>query len=449
MSARNGQSDPARLKEAVLAAIEQRRDEIIAIGEDIFAHPELGYKETRTAAIVADRFRDLGVPHRAGIALTGVKGWLKGRESRARLAIMGELDSVLCPEHPHADPATGAAHACGHHGMIAALLGVAMGLADSGVMTQLDGDVTLLAVPAEEYVEIEYRDRLRREGKIEFLGGKQEFIRLGEFDDVDLAMMVHMGVENEGKKVSVGGSSNGFVGKFVRYGGQEAHAGGAPHAGVNALNAAMLGLMGIHAQRETMRDDDHIRIHPIITKGGDLVNIIPADVRLETYVRGKTMEAVRDASEKVNRALRAGAMAIGAEVAIEELPGYMPQISEPRLTELFRANAVAVVGPEAIRDGGHGTGSSDMGDVTQIMPGIQPSVAGAAGTFHSASFAVADPYLAYVVPAKVMAATAIDLLANGAVAAREIIDGYQANYTKDGYLAMWRGFAGATGGSRE
>jgi amidohydrolase len=430
-------AEVAKIKQAVMDAIDKRKDEIIAIGEDIFAHPELGYKEFRTSEIVKKHFRQLGIAYKDGIAITGVKGWLKGAESKVKLCIMGELDSVLCPEHPHADPETGAAHSCGHHGQIAGMLGVAMGLVDSGIMKELGGDIALVAVPAEEYVEIEYRSKLRREGKIQFLGGKQQFIAEGEFDDIDMAMMVHMGGDDEGKKVSVGGTSNGFVGKFIRYKGVEAHAGGAPHAGVNALNAAMLGLMGIHAQRETLKDDDHIRIHPIINKGGDLVNIIPADVRMETYVRGKTMEAVMDASRKVNRALRAGAMAIGAEVDIEEIPGYMPQISEPKMTELFKANAVALVGSEAVREGGHGTGSSDMGDVTQIMPGIQPSVAGAGGVFHTKTFTMVDQYLAYIVQAKLLACTAVDLLVNGASTAEAIKQSFKPTYTKPEYLDMW------------
>ncbi|MDP2873226.1 MAG: amidohydrolase [Bacillota bacterium] len=428
------------LKQKVLEAIERRSEEIIAIGDDIFAHPELGYKEFRTAEIVQRHFAQLGIPYRGGIGITGVKSVLGGGKSNVRLAVMGELDSVLCPEHPHADPQTGAAHSCGHHGQIAALVGVAMGLVDAGVMPSLGGDIVLIAVPAEEYVEIEYRAKLRREGKISFLGGKQEFIALGEMDDVDLAMMVHMGAEQDGKKVVTGGSSNGFVGKFIRYKGKEAHAGGAPHDGINALNAAMLGLMGIHANRETLKDDDTIRIHPIVTRGGDLVNIIPADVRMETYVRGKRMEAVLDASRKVNRALRAGAMAVGAEVEIEEIPGYMPQLSEQRMTELFRANAVVEVGEDAVKEGGHGTGSTDMGDLTQIMPGIQPSVAGAGGIFHSKSFTMVDQHLAYVVQAKLLAATAIDLLAGDAAEAQALVKTYRPNFTKDAYLSMWESF---------
>src|SRR5207244_9218026 len=91
----------------------------------------------------------------------------------------------------------------------------------------------------------------------------------------------------------------------------------------NALYAAQIGLMAINAIRETFRDEDTIRVHPIITHGGSQVNVIPGEVRIETYVRGRTMEAILDANVKVDRALRAGARALGANVEIETLPGYM------------------------------------------------------------------------------------------------------------------------------
>jgi metal-dependent amidase/aminoacylase/carboxypeptidase family protein len=97
----------------------------------------------------------------------------------------------------------------------------------------------------------------------------------------------------------------------VRYIGRASHAGGAPHLGVNALYAAQIGMTAINAIRETFRDDDSIRVHPIITHGGSQVNVIPADVRIETYVRGKTVEAILDANVRVDRALKAGALALG------------------------------------------------------------------------------------------------------------------------------------------
>jgi metal-dependent amidase/aminoacylase/carboxypeptidase family protein len=328
-----------------------------------------------------------------------------------------------------------------HNGQLAMMLGVGMGLVDAGAAAHFGGDAVLIAVPAEEYVEIEYRSKLRQEGKISFLGGKQEYIKQGLLDDVDISLMIHAMFDQGGKppkvKMAVGGTSNGFVGKFVRYEGKEAHSGAAPHAGVNALNAAMLGLFGIHAQRETFKDDDTIRVHPIMTKGGDLVNIIPADVRLELYVRGKRMEAIIDAATKVDRALKAGAMAVGAEVEIETLPGYLPRYSAPKLDELNRANAVALVGADQVGESGHTTASGDMGDISHLMPIATLSVAGVRGEGHSEHVHIEDETLQYVTSAKAVAATVIDLLWDDAAVAKDIISDFKAPYTKQTYLQMW------------
>lgn len=429
------------LKHKVNAAIAARGAEIIALGEDIFAHPELGYKEFRTASRIEEKFRELGLRYQKEIAITGLKARLQGRAGDITMCVMGELDSVLCPGHPQADPRTGAAHSCGHNAQAASMVGVGMGLVDADAMRWLGGDVVLIGVPAEEYVEIEYRSKLRQQGKIQFLGGKQQFIVEGALDDVDLAMMVHSG-PLPGHKMSTGGSNNGFVGKFIRYRGKEAHAGGAPHAGVNALNAAMLGLMAIHANRETLKEEDTIRIHPIITKGGDLVNIIPADVRMETYVRGKRMEAVVDAARKVDRALQAGAMAVGADVDIETLPGYLPRFSEPRMDELYRANAEALLGPGTVCTGEHTTGSTDMGDVAHIMPSIHPRVGGVAGRVHSEDYQITDKQLTYVTTAQVMAMTLIDLLWEDAAVAKDIKRTFRPLLTKETYLSLWRDLLG-------
>lgn len=424
-------------KAAACQAIDGQAEHLIALGEAIFARPELGYKEFETAARVAAEFEALKLPYRSGIAITGLRAEIAGGSDGPRIAVMGELDSVLCPGHPQADPHTGAAHSCGHNAQLVTMLGVGIGLSAGGVLGQLAGSVSLMAVPAEEYVEIEYRNRLRQEGKIRFLGGKQEFIRLGEFDDMDLAMMCHLSGSPPGKTMVLGGTSNGFIGKFVKFAGREAHAGGAPHDGINALNAAMLGLMGIHANRETFKDDDTIRVHPIITKGGDLVNIIPADVRMEAYVRGKRMEGILDASRKVNRALEAGAMAVGADVEITELPGYLPRLNDPTMNDLFRDNAATLVGAETVVGPGHTTGSSDMGDVMHLMPAIHPYTGGASGRGHSEDFRIPDKQLAYIMPAKAMAMTVIDLLWDGAAQARAIKAAFKPVYTKNTYLQMW------------
>ena len=214
------------LKAEALWNIDQRREEVIGLGEQIFSHPELGFKETNTARLVRDTLTGLGLPHREGLALTGVRGDLDGRNPGPRVMVMGELDAVVCPLHPQADPLTGAAHSCGHNAQIASMLGAAMGL--TPLAGELDGSVAFVAVPAEEYVELEYRERLREEGKIEFFGGKQEFLRLGLFDDIDMGMMVHSHAGLEDRRFLIGCYSSGFIGKIIRFTGKEAHAGRDP-----------------------------------------------------------------------------------------------------------------------------------------------------------------------------------------------------------------------------
>ena len=424
------------LKKRVRKAIRNRAKEITRIGDEIFKHPELGFKEFETAKLVQRTFKDLGLDHESDVAITGVIAELEGNAKGPTISVMGELDSVLCYNHPFADKTTGAVHACGHNAQIAAMLGAAMGFVDAKIMSKLPGAVSFMAVPAEEYVEIEYRLRLRDEGKLKFLGGKQEFIRLGKMNSVDMTVKHHTGGGKLQRKVEISGTNNGFVGKAIRYVGKEAHAGGAPDKGINALNAAMLGIMGIHTLRETFKDNDHIRVHPIITRGGDLVNIIPADVRIETYVRGKTTDAILKASKKVNRALKGGASTVGAKVE-QEIPGYLPLKNEPEMSKIFGENAKKILGKAGVKQGEHKTGSTDTGDLSAIMPAIEPTIYGATGTGHGSNYKIADKEMCYIIPAELMAMTVIDLLWDDAANSRRIVKAFKPEIKKREYVRTW------------
>ena len=364
------------LRHRVDEAIERHADEIVAVGEAIRRHPELGFKELRTSALVETKFRQLGLAPRTGLAITGVRAdAVGGAWPGPTFALVGELDALVVAGHPEADRSTGAVHACGHNAQIAGLVGAAIGLVRARAMDRLAGRVVFMAVPAEEGGDLEWRLNEVRAGRLEFLGGKCELLRLGHLDDVDLAMMIHTTPRPEDGLACVPGSNNGRFGKTARFVGRAAHAGGAPHMGVNALYAAHLALAAINALRETFRDEDTIRVHPILTHGGSQVNVIPGEARLETYVRGRTLEGIRDANAKVDRALKAGALALGASVEIETLPGYLPLRSDPTMTRVFRQNADTLFGPGACREAGHRAGSTDMGDLSQVIP-VLPSVHG-------------------------------------------------------------------------
>ena len=340
------------LKRSVCEAIDRQAERIIGVGDSIRRSPELGFKEFKTSRLVEDTLRELGLGPRGGLALTGVRAEAKGAKDGPTFALLGELDGLVVAGHPVADPASGAAHACGHNAQIAGMLGAAMGLVGAKAFDQLAGRVVFFAVPAEEYGDVEWRVEQARAGKLEFLGGKPELLRLGHFDDVDLAMMIHTTSQPEMKKAGVSASNNGCIVKTVRYIGRASHAGGAPHMGVNALYAANIGLMAINALRETFRDEDSIRVHPIITHGGSQVNVIPGEVRIETYVRGKSVEAILDANKRVDRALRAGALALGAKVEIETLPGYLPLFNHMGMAQAFKANASALLGADHVSESG-------------------------------------------------------------------------------------------------
>src|SRR5438876_3776837 len=341
------------VKRAVCEAIDRQSEEIVAVGDTIRKNPELGFKEFKTSRLVEDTMREIGLQPKGGLAITGVRGEARGKKDGPTFALLGELDALVVAGHPVADPQTGAAHACGHNAQVAGLLGAAMGLLGARAFDHLAGRVVFFAVPAEEYGDVEWRVQQSRAGKLEFLGGKPELLRLGYFDDVDLAMMIHTTSQPEFRKAGVAASNNGCIVKTVRYIGRASHAGGAPHLGVNALYAAQIGLAAINAIRETFRDDDSIRVHPIITHGGSQVNVIPADVRLETYVRGKTVEAILDANVRVDRALKAGALALGAQVEIETLPGYLPLFNHAGMTTYFKGNAAALLGADQVTETGH------------------------------------------------------------------------------------------------
>ncbi|NUU20549.1 MAG: amidohydrolase [Streptomycetaceae bacterium] len=435
-------ADGDALKAAVFAEIDRRADEIVAFSDTVMRAPESGYREETTARRVAERFAAMGLEFRERLALTGVKARMRGRTSRRTVAVIGELDSLIVPGHPYADPATGAAHACGHNAQLASMLGAGLGLAP--VMDRLDGDVVLFAVPAEECIEVGWRLDRRDAGDVEFILGKAELIRLGEFDDVDLAMMTHSGNAVADPAVTVACSANGSLVKRVVFRGRSAHAGATPELGVNALKAALLAVAAIDAQRDTFKDADAVRVSQIITAGGDAVSAVPAEARMEMMVRARTVEAMADASGKVDRALRAGALALGAEVEIETVSGYLPLATDAPLDELLYANCARLYGPDLVRrDTGPIGGSTDMGDLGHLMPVGHPMAAsGNASPFHGPDYHVVDHVLAAVEPAKFMAATVIDLLRDGAAEADRVIAACGPKLKREAYLELRRGLEG-------
>ncbi|WP_297432646.1 amidohydrolase [uncultured Cetobacterium sp.] len=423
------------IKERVIKAIDENRELILKAGQDMYDNPEFGYKEFKGTEIVSNYFKnELGLDVEEGIAYTGCRARANENMEGPKVAILGELDAISCSDHLDSNE-LGAVHACGHHIQIAGMLGAATGLVKSGILSELGGKVDFMATPAEEFVELGYRTQLRADGKIKYFGGKQEMIYNGTFDDVDMAVMFHA-LDLGDKKVLTGPVSNGFIGKTVKFIGKESHAGSAPHEGINALNAAMLGINNVHAQRETFKDSDRVRFHPIITKGGDIVNSVPADVRMEAYVRARTIEGMIDANKKVNRGLTAGAYAVGAEIEITEIPGYLPILKHDSMEDVLEGNLEYLGLKDDMIKGGDFTGSFDFGDVSHIMPTLHPMFGGINGSLHTREFKTVDDEIAILMPAKALALTVVDLLFAQGKKAKEILDNFKPVMTKEEYLTF-------------
>lgn len=398
----------------------------------IWANPETGYKEWKTSAYMEKVFEDLGYDLVKAGDIPGFYTVLDTGRPGPEVLVLGELDSLICPGHPDANKVTGAVHCCGHSAQCAALVGIAAALKEPGALDELSGRIRLCAVPAEEMIELEYRTGLRAQGVIRYFGGKPEFLYRGYFDGVDMAFMVHT---TQGNQITITGGSVGCTAKQVVYKGVSAHAGGSPWDGCNALYAATLGLNAINSIRETFRESDIVRVHPIITCGGGVVNAIPDRVTVESFVRASRFDAMKDANVRVNRALCGGALSLGANVEIKDDPGYAPLNNAVGMKELAKDAAAVVPEVGVYYCDDIGSGSTDMGDLSCLMPVVHPYMPGAAGASHGTDYQIVDPQLACVGSAKWQLGMLYLLLKDNAQRAKDILAGFTPQFkTKEEYF---------------
>ena len=417
--------------EKLRSAVEKNRKLMLDAERYIWQNPETGYREVKTSGYLEEKFRELGYELTIAEGITGFTARLDTGREGPTLLILGELDSIICPAHPESDPITGAVHSCGHNAQCAALLGVAAALKEEGALDGLSGSILLCAVPAEELLEIGYRTELKNKGVIKYFGGKSEFLHRGLFDGVDLAFMVHTAGSFSSLKGSVG-----CIAKRIVYKGKAAHAGGSPWNGRNALYAANCGLNAVNSIRETFAEADLVRVHPIITRGGDMVNAIPEEVELESYVRAKTFEAISRSNSKVNRAFIGAALSLGTNVEIIDSPGYSPLVNSDKMIDVAKDAAALAIPDESFTvSDRYSTGSTDMGDLSAIMPVVHPYCGGSVGTSHGNDYYIEDPERA-VVKCALWQLTMIKLLlSDGAARAKEIVADYTPQFTKEDFLA--------------
>jgi amidohydrolase len=368
------------LKKKVISFIDRIKEEIFEVADEIYKNPELGNQEFKASKLLREKISAYGflVNEVEGLP-TAFLARKKGQKPGPKIAFLAEYDAL---------PKIG--HACGHNLIAAASFGAAAALGALG--EELSGEVILVGSPAEETD-----------------GAKVLLVEKGIFNDVDAAMMVH-----PGNRTTIYTSSLAMEALEFTYTGKAAHAAASPHLGINALDAVILLFNGINALRQQLRPD--ARIHGIITEGGHAPNIIPERAVARFYVRAKEKKYMLEVKEKVIACAKGAELATGAKLSYRNFElGFDNLVTNKTMAEAFKAN-LKELGYHDISDEEEGIGSTDMGNVSQVVPSIHPHIAIAERDVapHSLEFLKAAGSdrgkEAAVLSAKVLAMTAVDIM---------------------------------------
>jgi len=380
--------DAEKLKTLVIDEIDARRDQLNELSLKIHANPELAFQEVKAAAWLTEYLKENGFSVESGIC--GLKTAFRGSYGQGKpvIAILAEYDAL---------PKLG--HACGHN--LIAVSAIAAGLASKPAMDGFGGSIMVIGTPGEE-----------------LYGGKVIMVNRGAFDSVDVAMIVHPGVLNTATTQFLACQT-----LEVEFFGRAAHAAARPEKGINALEAMLQSFATINSLRQHIKD--RARIHGIITDGGEAANIVPAHSAGNFVVRAEDDSYLDELKEKVINCFAGAATTSGARLEYRwgEVR-YAPLRSNMTLARLFRRNLRSLGRKVHLLDPTNSFGSSDMGNVSQVVPGIHPSVAIAPveALVHSPQFASAaasEAGLRGLLDAgKALAMTVVDLVANPGIVTR-------------------------------
>ena len=423
-------------KEKIFELIDSARPEMKAVLDFMEEHAATGYEEWEASDYLADLYEKLGYTLTRAGNIPGFFTDIDTGRPGPKVLVFSELDGLNIPDHPHANPKTGAAHACGHHAQCAALYGVAVALKSPEVLEGLSGSIRLCVVPAEEGVSIKggFLNDLINKGIVRYSGGKREFYARGYFDDCDMAFMIHTG--GGVHKFSIKSGCNGGIRKSARFIGKNAHA-GAPRLGINALQAANLALSSINVLRDTFNNYDFVRVNSILTEAGTVVNAVPGVSVLETQIRANKAEICVDINKKISRAIAASAASIGAKVHITDMAGYLPGNYDRNLIDVMLEGMREVVGEENANYFSEpwDTGCTDMGDISLLMPAVHAFGSGGAGAAHASTYHIADFDSACMDSAKAQVMILRKLLENDAAKAKYVIENSTPYFkTKEEYF---------------
>lgn len=369
------------LKDRVCGEVDALRDDLISLSTQIHTHPELGFQERQAVGWLGAFLNQHGFVLEPGIAglETAFRAQCRGSRERPHVALLAEFDAL-----------PGLGHACGHNLICTASVGAAVALRRAAAA--LPGTVSVLGTPAEEGG-----------------GGKVFMVERGVFDGVDAALMFHPSRNNWWTRGALAARR-----LTIRFRGRAAHAAAMPEKGINALNALLMTFHGIDALRQHVTTD--VRIHGIVSHGGDAANIVPAFAEGKFSVRAGTRTTLADVLAKVKRCAEAGAVATGASVEFEEGPVYAERYNNRVLAGAFAENMrrLGVEGEQPPAQGG--VGSSDIGNVSMVVPTIHPylkivdgDVSGHTPEFREASGSPLG-FQAMFLAAKGLAMTALDVI---------------------------------------
>lgn len=374
--------DAAALKSRALAAIDAHAAELIALSHRIHAHPEVAYQEVQASGWLTAALREQGFDVTPGIASLPTAFRAVAGSGRPAVAILAEYDAL-----------PGIGHGCGHNIIATAALGAGIGV--RAVIDQLVGSVQVIGTPAEEVY-----------------GGKVAMIREGAFAGLDAAIMTHPGTQD-----TVIAKALACAELTVEYHGREAHAAAQPERGINALEAMIIAFTSINSLRQHIRRT--ARVHGVITDGGEAPNIVPGHSAASFLVRAEDDAYLEELKERVAACFEAGATATGATVELRWNPNqYAAMNTNMALAAAHRKNLAAVGRALPETEAPRPMGSTDMGNVSKVVPGIHPGIAIAPPDVNSHSPAFAEYAVspsgdtAVIDGAKALAMTAIDVLAD-------------------------------------
>jgi len=367
-------------KALVKAEVDNQRLKLKELSLKIHSHPEIGFQEHQALNWLTQYLEANDFTVEQGICQLATAFKASYGSGHPAIAFLAEYDAL---------PQLG--HACGHN--LIATIAVGAAVAAKSAVDQLGGNILVIGTPAEE-----------------LFGGKILMSHRGAFRDIDMAMMVHPSTHNTATIKSLA-----CISLEVEFFGHEAHAAAHPEEGINALEAMIQSFTAINSLRQHIKD--RARIHGIITDGGQVVNVVPAHSAASFLLRSPDEAYLEQLKERVLNCFKGAALATSASLEYRwgELQ-YAPMLNNLTMAQLFTKNVSSLGRKAQLENINQSFGSTDMGNVSQLVPSIHPSVAIAPKgiSIHSPQFAEAAASEAGIQgmldAAKALAMTAIDLL---------------------------------------